>query len=87
MGYEPTLIISKKDLDKHKRLLEDGKWQWDRSSEESKKIMFFLKGVYEQGPIIVNKVELLVCTPELTSFNARVRDKLCKLKVEYGEYW
>jgi len=91
MSYEPTLVISKKDLDKHKKLIVDGDWQYEDNSKEPKgedglTVMEYLKDVYKTHKVIkVKKVEMVLCSPCFTSFNALVRKKLDELGVEYAE--
>jgi len=90
MSYEPTLVILKKDLDKHEKLITNGNWLYDgsdektRGGEEGKTVMEYIKEVYEQKPTIVGGLELLVCSPCFSSYNKKIREKLDELNVEYG---
>lgn len=92
MSYEPTLVISKKDLDKHKELIVYGDWQYKKSNskelrgEEGETVMEYLKDVCQNHrPVTVKKVEIVLCSPNLTSFNKAIRKKLDELGIEYGE--
>ena len=94
MSYEPTLVILKKDLDKHKELILDGAWQYDGSDEKTRgeegnqTIMEYIQDVYKNHSlVIVGGVELLLCSPCFSSYNKQIRDKLTELKVEFGESW
>jgi hypothetical protein len=91
MSYEPTLVILKKDLDKHKDLIIDGNWQYSISEDEQRgeeglTVMEYIKNVYTRhSPIKVGGIELVLCTPCFSSFNAKVREKLKELKIEFAE--
>ena len=93
MSYEPTLIISKEDLNKHQDLFENGIWQYGadkkdeatRGGEEGKTVMEYLNAVYLQKPITVRGVELVICSPTFSSFNKLIRNKLTELEVEFAE--
>lgn len=91
MSYEPTLVILKKDLDKHKDLIENGNWQYDRSDENSRggeynmTVIEYIRDVYKKYPItVVSGIELILCHPALTSYNKKIREKLKELEVEFG---
>ena len=89
MSYEPTLVILKKDLDKHRDLIVDGDWQYKISDKEQRgedglTVMEYIKDVYTTNkPVKVGGVELLLCEPCFTSFNDKVREKLEELEVEF----
>lgn len=92
MSYTPTLLILKKDLDKHKDFLLNGKWQYDgsqdklRGGEDNNSPLEYLKDVYERlSPVQIAGIELLLCTPEFSTFNREVRELLDELKVEYAK--
>lgn len=34
MSYEPTLVVLKSSLDKHKELFQNGIWQYETNSED-----------------------------------------------------
>jgi hypothetical protein len=93
MSYEPTLVILKKDLDKHKELIVDGDWQYNISDKEQRgedglTVMEYIQDVYvKHKPIKVGGVELILCAPCFTSFNGKVREKLKELNVEFAEDW
>jgi hypothetical protein len=84
MSYEPTLIIRKKDLNTKKviQLLETEQYCGD---DEKEKIAQYLLKVNEYGTIKFDDVELVLCTPEFTSFNGLIREKLRELKVDFRE--
>lgn len=88
MSYEPTLIIKKKDLEKHRRLFEEEQWSGETDTE---KIAKFLLDVLENDTIEFmvgkEKLELHICNPELTGFNSTVRDKLRDLEIPFQTYW
>ncbi len=88
MSYEPTLIILKKDLDKHKDFLLDGEWQYIESKSkkgvEEKRILEYIRDTYTSTSVTVGGIELLICQPELSSFNKLIRKRLQDLDVEFG---
>ncbi len=86
MSYEPTIVILKKDLDKHRDLLLDGAWQYDESEQgkATRRAFKYIKNVYEGKYITVGGMELIICQPELSSFNQKVRNVLTELNVEFG---
>ena len=91
MSYEPTLVISKKDLDKHDSLLIDGAWQYQNTEKEPKgedglTVMEYIRDIYKnRTPVKISGVELIICNPSLTRFNRSVREKLTELNVEFEE--
>lgn len=83
MSYEPTLVIKKTDLDKHSEEFEKF-WEWENNKDE-KRIMEYLKEVYERhNRVKIDGIELILCTPEFSSFNALVREKLSEWNVQFG---
>ncbi len=94
MGYVPTLVILKKDLDKHRDLLEDGSWQYDGSQEKEEKgeaeqtVMEYLQHIHKRiakgNYATVGGVELIICEPSLSNFNRAVRNKLTELNIDFG---
>lgn len=83
MSYTPTIVINKKDLDKHSDKLEN-EWEW-LHDEDLQAVMKYLNFVYNQHDVVkIGGMELLLCEPEFSSFNADVRDKLSEWGVEYG---
>ena len=97
MGYTPTLVILKKDMDKHRYLFLAGKWQIEcnkeyeaeektKSCEDGKTIMEYLKFVYEKhNAVIIGGIGIVICQPEFTAYNASVRKMLRKLEIEFAE--
>lgn len=83
MSYEPTLVIKKIDLDKHSSKFERF-WEWE-NNEDEKKIMEYLKYVYEvHDRVKIDEIELILCTPEFSYFNKLVREKLSEWNVQFG---
>ncbi len=94
MSYEPTLVILKKDLDKHEELIVNGGWQYDNSDESTRggelgmTVMEYIQNVYTKyKPLKIGGIEIIICQPSLTSYNKSIRDKLTELNVEFGEDW
>lgn len=91
MSYEPTLVILKKDLEKHQDLIVDGDWQYKINDKEDKgeeglTVMEYLRDLYVKDKSVkVGGVELLLCTPTFSTFNRKVREKLHELDVEFAE--
>ncbi len=90
MSYEPTLLILKKDLDKHQDLIVDGNWQYSTNKEEKGEegltVMEYIKEVYTKHRMVeIGGVELLLCNPTFSTFNKKVREKLAELNVEFAE--
>jgi len=82
MSYEPTLVIKKSDLDKNSEKFEFV-WDW---KENERDVMKYINEVRTtRFPATIDGVDLIVCRPELTSFNKRVREKLKKLKIQFSE--
>lgn len=82
MSYEPTLIIKKSDLDKHAEKF-DNFWEWENDADE-KRIMEYLAYVYKNHSVPeIDGIRLLICTPEFSSFNADIRNRLKEWGVEF----
>lgn len=82
MSYEPTLIIRKKDLDKALPILEEEQYSAD---EETERVAKYLLQVSKYVAKKFDELELVLCSPELTSFNRLVRERLTELNVDYRE--
>lgn len=83
MSYEPTLIIKKSDLGKHSEKFEKF-WEWEKKQDE-KRIMEYLKDVFEKNDTAtIDGIELIICTPELSTFNRMVRERLHEWDVQFG---
>jgi hypothetical protein len=83
MSYEPILVIKKTDLDKHSKSFEKF-WEWENNKDE-KRVMEYLKEVYEKyDRVKIDDIELILCTPEFSSFNSLVREKLEEWGVQFG---
>jgi len=78
MSYEPTIVIQKRDLDRHVELLEQE--QYD-SDEEISRVAKHLLEVSKYEVLTFGKLQLVICQPEHTSFNSAVRDRLRELNV------
>jgi hypothetical protein len=91
MSYEPTLIISRDDLRKSENLLENfklsppGKNVSDRQKQRDDAYVYLLKLAEEQG-VLFKGMWIILCRPELTSFNRAVRDVLSYYDIEYAVY-
>ena len=81
MSFDPRLVISYKDLIKHKEKLE-ATWDWE---EEDKEVLEYLASILikDPNPFTICGVELISCQPEFTKFNQSVRDMLNEWEVEY----
>lgn len=84
MSYEPTLIIRKKDLDKALPILEEEQYSAD---EDTVKVAEYLLRVSKYEPKKFDDLELVLCSPEFTSFNRLVRERLTELNVDFREDW
>lgn len=83
MSYEPTLVIKKSDLDKHKEEF-DKFWEWE-NNEDTKRVMNYLREVYTTHDVVkIDSTELILCHPEFTSFNKLVREQLEEWEVQFG---
>ena len=83
MSYEPTLVIKKSDLDRHSEKFEKS-WEWEYDEYE-KAIMAYLKHVYENHDRVkIDDIELILCTPEFSSFNRLIRERLSEWGVQFG---
>lgn len=96
MSYEPTIIVLKKDLDKHKDFILYGDWQYSttkegkkdektRGGEDNNTVMEEIKWAYEKYNVIsIGGIELILMSPCFSQFNKKVREKLDELNVEYA---
>ena len=82
MGYEPILIIRKKDLDKALPILEQEQYSGD---EDTVNVAEYLLEVSKYETKMFDGLELVLCSPEFSSFNRLVRERLTELKVDYRE--
>jgi hypothetical protein len=80
MSFEPTLILRKKDLEKSISILEEEQYS---SDEDTLKVAEYLLNVNTYETIKFDKLELVICEPEFTSFNSLVRDKLRELEIDF----
>lgn len=83
MSYEPTIIIKKEELDKHEEELDKAYY---KDGDKALKYLRTIHLEYLKSDIPAPKIdgiELILCKPELTSFNELVRDKLTELDVQY----
>ena len=81
MSYEPTLLIKKIDIiNKHDDLVK-----MLYSKDELK--ISVSRYILEVGSHSVNfdGIDIVVCQPELTSFNKSVRNSLSRLDIYYVE--
>ena len=84
MSYEPTLIIRKKDLDKAIPILENEQYS---SDEDTVKVAEYLLEVSKYETKKFDDLELVLCSPEFSSFNRSVRERLTELNVDFREDW
>lgn len=84
MSYEPRLIIRKAQLDKNKEVFEEEQYS---TNEDVATVAKFLLEVNEYETIKFDELELVLCSPELTGFNKRVRAKLEELDIEFRTDW
>ena len=84
MSYEPHLVINADDLVKKAELFcYSMQLKW---SKKDKDVMEYLDIVRQYQPIHISGVNMIICHPELTSFNKRVREKLYDWDVEFAEW-
>jgi hypothetical protein len=84
MSYKPTLIIRKKDLDKALPILEKEQYSAD---EDTVKVAEYLLEVSKYETKKFDDLELVLCSPEFSSFNMSVRERLTELNVDFREDW
>lgn len=82
MGYEPTLIIKKDDLERVESVLIENTYHKDKDVQ---KVARYLLDINNNNVIEFDGLRLVICAPETTSFNREVRDALFDLDVEYRE--
>lgn len=80
MSYEPTLIISKSSLHLHKEEIEVDNIEYP----EDRGVKFVFDLLKEKG-FTIKGIELILCKPELTTFNREVRQTLFTYGIEYAE--
>ena len=85
MSYEPTLIIRSTELKSKEEILTRDLYSGDDDMEKVAKYLLFVINKYETFKF--DELELVMCSPEFTSFNALVRDKLEELDVDFRENW
>lgn len=85
MSYEPILIIRKKDLNKILPELE--KEQYDTDADTVRVAEYLLRVNRIRKTIKFDDLELVLCDPIYSSFNALVRERLKKGGVDFREDW
>lgn len=85
MSYEPTILIKKSDLDKHSDKMDTYyNYNVNNESEESR-VIKYIKEVYKDHDTPeIDGIKIILCRPELSSFNKAVRAKLDEWEVQYG---
>ena len=86
MSYEPLLLISHSDLLKHHLTLQHVERLVDMSNldDTDQKVLRYLRNILEESNVLdIEGTPIITCHPELTSFNAAVRDKLDDWSVRY----
>lgn len=87
MSYEPTLIIRAKDLDDLKQLLDDRQYYSSATfCSEDIRVAEFLNNVLKYEIIEFEDSSFYICQPELTLFNADVREFLDEFDVYYKTF-
>lgn len=79
MSYEPTLLISHEDLEANRELIITFACHPDASDEVK-----FLEEQLKNPPTSVKGTKIVICTPELTNFNSKVRALLYDFKIDFG---
>ena len=80
MPYEPTLIIRRQNLLDAVPKLESESWTCDADNE---KVINYLLDVAKYEFVEFDGLQLILCTPEYSSFNYLVRDKLTKMGIDF----
>ncbi len=84
MSYEPTLLIKRQDLLK----IEDELYEESFShNKDVARIATFLTVELRGEYIEFEDKEIIVAMPELTGFNALVRERLDQAQVYYKTHW
>lgn len=94
MSYEPTIIIRKSDLEKHRDKIENAEWdtiekkKFKGTGAEQEKLDLLdayneLNRALGYEPIKFPEIELVMLWVEFTSKNGNVRTLLDELKIEY----
>lgn len=91
MSYEPTIYIDAKDLKNNRDKIEReyhgsifnriGKQR--KKSEQRFNVLTELMSALELTPIVFHKEQIISITPEFSSHNVAVRQKLTDLKIYY----
>ena len=85
MSYEPTLIIRSNELKSKEDILTGDLYSGDDDKEKTAE--YLLDVIHKYETFKFDELELVICSPEFTSFNALVRDKLEELDVDFRENW
>ena len=82
MSYAPIIIIKKTDLDKYADYLaQDYFWKKDSDRE----VLDYLKSIVNDNDVpAIDGIKLLICHPDLSGFNSRVREQLDDWNVQYS---
>lgn len=78
MSYTPTIIINKTDLENSNDILLRESY-----ISKSQEVAKYLLNVSEFESMNFGELELVICQPELSGFNKKIRMKLDKLNIEY----
>jgi hypothetical protein len=79
MSYTPKILINRKELAQKQERLE----QLVNEYKNDAKISSYLLDVLNDPPMKFGDLELVLCQPEFTDFNQRVRDFLAVFNIEY----
>jgi hypothetical protein len=94
MSYEPTIIIRKSDLEKHRDHIENAEWDaipkkkfiGRKAKEEREELELAygkLKEALNMATVSFTELEFVILYVEFTSRNGAVRSLLDELKIEY----
>jgi hypothetical protein len=84
MSYEPTLVINYDDLsDALDTYLESG----ERRDEDLTRVVAYLSRLVKFNAVLdINGMNIVIGTPEFTSFNQLVRNQLDEWQIKYWTY-
>lgn len=88
MSYEPTIIINKKHLEKHRQKIEEEEWEKGpikptQKFERKRAAYDALRIALNKEAHIISKVSIVIIQPEGSWHNEDVRDLLDEFEVEY----
>ena len=81
MSYIPDIIISKKDLEKNRKRIENNSYEDDFYYKEQNDLL--LK-VLEETPIVFKKIPLLIIPVDLSTPNKLLREYLEDMDIPFA---